>query len=84
MVREEEVEMNPLENAVYAMQSKNEELHLRIREAELVGDREAPQSFTMMINGTVLLAAPRHAHCPCGSAGGTDGTGGAQGLWTRP
>lgn len=48
--------LNPLEGAVHTVCSKTRELRQRIREAAALPDREAPQAFTMLMNGVVDAA----------------------------
>ena len=48
-----EILSNPLENAVSAVRDKNKDLETRINEADQLTERNATQSFTMAINGTV-------------------------------
>lgn len=51
-----EIMMNPLEVAVRTVRDKNEDLKEKIAQADLLKVRNAPQSFTMAINGTVDAA----------------------------
>ena len=48
-----EIYLNPLEVAVNAVRDKNSDLENRINEADQLTERNATQSFTMAINGTV-------------------------------
>ena len=48
-----EIFLNPLEVAVNTVRDKNADLMIRIDRANLLKERNVPQSYTMAINGTV-------------------------------